>query len=116
MLTFYLKDGLASLLCFFPPLVPNQPPPVECVPLQLGWLAIKDKDWLDLVEQQLAHTVVESDLKKSQTDEEEKLHPEQYQVSMGHSMSRLVPHSSHSLVQPDGNVHCQNLQTDTCLT
>ena len=63
MLTSNLKDGLASLLCFFPLLIPDQPPPVECVPLQLGWLAIKDKYWFDLVEQQLAHPVVESNLK-----------------------------------------------------
>ena len=38
-----------------------------------------------------------------------------YQVSVGYSMSWLVPHPPHSLVQPNGNVHCQNLHTDSHL-
>ena len=58
----HLKDSLAGLSCLFSLLVPDQPPSIECVALQLWRLPVKHEDWLDFVEQQFANPVVESNL------------------------------------------------------
>ena len=49
--------------------------------------AIKYKDWLDVVVEELADAPVQND-----------------QVSIGDRLSSLVSHSLHSLVQPNTNV------------
>ena len=79
-----LKDRLAGLSCLLPLLIPHQPPPIERVSLQLWWLPIEDKYRFDLVEQQLAHPVVESNLERQMNKKKDK---RKYQVSMGYSMS-----------------------------
>ena len=60
---------------------PLHPPPGQGLPLELRWGSIKDKNRLDLVEQQFADSVIETQ-----------------EVSVGHPIPLLVPEPPHGLV------------------